>query len=35
LHILHKPVSPMALRAVLHQALKRRQNGGNRRIQAG
>jgi CheY-like chemotaxis protein len=31
-HILHKPVSPMALRAMLHRALKRHQNGDERKI---
>jgi CheY-like chemotaxis protein len=31
-HILHKPVSPMALRAMLHQALKRGQNGGEQPV---
>ncbi len=31
-HILHKPVSPMALRAMLHQALKQGQNGGERPV---
>jgi CheY-like chemotaxis protein len=30
-HILHKPVTPMALRAMVHQALKRQQNGVQRR----
>lgn len=31
-HILHKPVSPMALRAMLHRALKRRHNGDDRAV---
>lgn len=32
LHILQKPVNPMALRAMLHQALKRHQNGAEQRV---